>query len=751
MTPFVSCRAVQRWATRRRQQQRHRRPLTTLPHPSNLSSLDRPSPLGPRSLPLATWLCILPPDCHWKCRDNSSCEYNDQPHLFALALSVSHLLSDFNIFSTTHKHAHTHTHNANHIYFLHSHIHYSRTHLLRDTFLRRCLPEALTLLAARARSLGRVSTRVSCTVQAQINHAAVSEHHVLTDIPDRRASAQRATHSTGAGYMGAAIPHREDTQNRRVYYPVAMMQMDEEAYEDFDRGRRCQIPTCQLWPLTFFAALQQDSKVRSGYSLLNEIEEGSSRRFRGPLINSVNEPGSTGFTTAGQEMRGGIAQSLHPMDVPAMTNLAYAPANTSGQMAGMLGGHQGYDSHQQHALAPTYPLTRNTEKVSHHSHAHGSQFLSSSTPELHTAAAYHRQHTPFTNPLNVQSRFMESAVNVNVAQMNRLHPFSKPPRQLQAQATNAQSGFRVGDQARTGLGGSTPLYFSTTATETGDSTSYPRSDRLVSGVARDAPGDSSDKYAEGSTYQGANTSAAQPQPVRLNTRQNHNNVITRMNNGSNYGEDVRERPTVQAQPPLGIDISAVEILTFYPNALQHPIVVMRLVGAGWTRKDMAKVQLRATGNLTHDKLKTSENRIQKQIGVGGRLCFKVPDDKKWKMTEHFEPRAEFDDLTANGWKFRHGHNTSYVDLSWEDVPLASLYYGVTEWPEGADKMLLTHCLEYASAHSRPKNQPEWTTADFGKIVKLLKKQGLQVPAQKDSTHDREAGDRMRDTLRKLPA
>lgn len=123
-----------------------------------------------------------------------------------------------------------------------------------------------------------------------------------------------------------------------------------------------------------------------------------------------------------------------------------------------------------------------------------------------------------------------------------------------------------------------------------------------------------------------------------------------------------QRPFL-ARPPTGIDISAVEINTFYPSALQHPDVAMRLSKAGWTRKDLAKVQLNAINNLTQQKLTKSENRIQKQTSAGGKAYFSLARGTRWSKANL--QQSLFNDLTAGSWRFRHHYDSSYDDLTWK--------------------------------------------------------------------------------------
>lgn len=163
-----------------------------------------------------------------------------------------------------------------------------------------------------------------------------------------------------------------------------------------------------------------------------------------------------------------------------------------------------------------------------------------------------------------------------------------------------------------------------------------------------------------------------------------------------------ERPPDNVQWPMNIEISMIEICTFCPDWLLNPEVIARAIRNGWNREAIAKAQLYATDELTHDNWLRQNGRIQKQISFGGKLFDNVSiasinDGGRRFDSEYFRNRhGQQLDLTANAWRLKDTYqNARVASESIGHMPLSALYNRVINWPSGEDRMLMTQCLEFA--------------------------------------------------------
>ncbi|KAK5118707.1 hypothetical protein LTR85_007913 [Meristemomyces frigidus] len=170
--------------------------------------------------------------------------------------------------------------------------------------------------------------------------------------------------------------------------------------------------------------------------------------------------------------------------------------------------------------------------------------------------------------------------------------------------------------------------------------------------------------------------------------------------GTNYGELVKGRPQPNVRPPFGIDISMVEICTFFPSWLQIPLVALRAICNGYKRDHIAKMQCDVVNITNYNQLKTTRDRIQNHYSFGGKLHCGTPN-VTWNSEAYATSTGLQHDLTANEWKLRSKYaGGTNVGMEWGDMLLVDIANSVprANFPSGDDRLLLTACLEYAVDH-----------------------------------------------------
>lgn len=187
-----------------------------------------------------------------------------------------------------------------------------------------------------------------------------------------------------------------------------------------------------------------------------------------------------------------------------------------------------------------------------------------------------------------------------------------------------------------------------------------------------------------------------------------NKPVTRRDTAQNPGKHNRKyatllkgRPPVNIRPPLNIDISIVEILTFFPSWTRIPLVVLRAVRNGFTRQELAELLLRSVHPLTTENIKRESERVQQHMRTAGLLEAGI---KSWDIKSYKQTAGVQNDLTANQWKLASdypGGCTPKGETEWKDMELADIAKSVPDqnWPKGNDRLLLTRCLEYAANRS----------------------------------------------------
>lgn len=176
------------------------------------------------------------------------------------------------------------------------------------------------------------------------------------------------------------------------------------------------------------------------------------------------------------------------------------------------------------------------------------------------------------------------------------------------------------------------------------------------------------------------------------------NVLRRVQNNDNYGLGLKGRVSYDCRPPMNVDISLRELLTFLPNSTQIPEVADRFMRNGVLIKQAAKMMLHPVGEMNKKNVLTIENRLKKQYSTAGKLIYKgwmTGDvwEKKHAMAAGVQP-----DLSANGWRFRSWHagkGGNFVDYKLVDIANA---VPQEAWPKGDDALFVTKCLDYAVDH-----------------------------------------------------
>ena len=100
----------------------------------------------------------------------------------------------------------------------------------------------------------------------------------------------------------------------------------------------------------------------------------------------------------------------------------------------------------------------------------------------------------------------------------------------------------------------------------------------------------------------------------------------------NFSPQATSAIRVEAKLPQ-CQISAVELLTFFPNHTQWPKVIMRLIGTGWATSEIAKATLHARSAGSVEDCTRRDNAVRWQVKSGGNLEFDVND---FKMEDYMD-------------------------------------------------------------------------------------------------------------------
>ncbi|KAK7180447.1 hypothetical protein DPSP01_014125 [Paraphaeosphaeria sporulosa] len=202
---------------------------------------------------------------------------------------------------------------------------------------------------------------------------------------------------------------------------------------------------------------------------------------------------------------------------------------------------------------------------------------------------------------------------------------------------------------------------------------------------------------------------------------------------------------VQGRP---LDVTIVELLTFFPRYIFSSEVVERIVSNGGSQNLIAKIMnanLRLSAPMEDNfLLHVLQARMRHK---GDRTANGGYDYTKWTVGRH-QPLANHDpdklDIAGLRTRFDIENFPSFRDAN--SIPFKKLAERVKAWPSGRDALNLTHCVRYASLHPEENwNYP----ADFRDMITYLTN-GLAgvvtfpVPVT-DQHLDRAAWERWRNT------
>ncbi|KAK1819833.1 hypothetical protein LTR12_005708 [Friedmanniomyces endolithicus] len=206
-----------------------------------------------------------------------------------------------------------------------------------------------------------------------------------------------------------------------------------------------------------------------------------------------------------------------------------------------------------------------------------------------------------------------------------------------------------------------------------------------------------------------------------------------------YGVCSGGRPPFNVRLPQNVDISMVELNTWFPASFVVPTPILRAVRNGFTREELAEMQLRAVNGLDDKSMTTAVNRIQQQISKAGKLEDPGAPDR-WNTEAYIRRAGLQHDMTVNAWKQKCEYDDK--DAEWTDMKLVDIVRAVPtqNWPTGNDRLLVTACLEYAVA--RP-----WLDLDTTQWAVIIQNHFRDLvlppaPTAPNTNRDTEAHDRL---------
>ena len=175
----------------------------------------------------------------------------------------------------------------------------------------------------------------------------------------------------------------------------------------------------------------------------------------------------------------------------------------------------------------------------------------------------------------------------------------------------------------------------------------------------------------------------------------------------NYHEDLASAVAVGTRLP-SCQIGAVELLTFFPNHTQWPEAGLRLYRNGFKHKEIAKVQLQARGKLDKASQQKREQALRHQISTNGKIFFNDPNFTLKNSANLMTPVRVYD---ASNYVPRPRVTRSAMTTA----RLVNVARGITIWPAGEDRGIVTQVIEYAHQH----NDLQYTIADIPQLAQQL--------------------------------
>ncbi|KAK3620604.1 hypothetical protein LTR56_023317 [Elasticomyces elasticus] len=180
------------------------------------------------------------------------------------------------------------------------------------------------------------------------------------------------------------------------------------------------------------------------------------------------------------------------------------------------------------------------------------------------------------------------------------------------------------------------------------------------------------------------------------------------------GEFLRGRPACHVRMPGGrVDVGMVELNTFFPACFLNPEAILRANRNGFSREQLAEMQLRPVNQFHKTEFTTTVNRLQQQISKAGKL--EEPNRQgRWRTEEYVKRVGLQSDLTTAAWRQREQYGNGGSTGRWTDMSLVDIANCVprANWPVGNDRLYVTACLEFAVANPGRN----LTTANWASII-----------------------------------
>jgi hypothetical protein len=209
-----------------------------------------------------------------------------------------------------------------------------------------------------------------------------------------------------------------------------------------------------------------------------------------------------------------------------------------------------------------------------------------------------------------------------------------------------------------------------------------------------------------------------------------------------------EAPHKNTRLPDYINLTLVEIIVYFPNAMRNPRVLLRLVQAGLDQQTLANI---INLHRIWEKYPALGNTVCTIMQGTMRRGFPFPD---WTFTRHkkdeytYDYKWDVEDLTLTGVELECEINPK-LDARGvvrkpviEDIPFADLAAGVNIRPSYArgDGLMLSRCVQYAAANAHkdyrfPRDLAELVAKlDIGRVVRSEHLDAACVLRCKDKLH-----------------
>ena len=181
-------------------------------------------------------------------------------------------------------------------------------------------------------------------------------------------------------------------------------------------------------------------------------------------------------------------------------------------------------------------------------------------------------------------------------------------------------------------------------------------------------------------------------------------------------------------PPC--NLGAVELCTFFPNHTQWPEPGLRLLRNGWKYEDIAMAQLHARNNVNKAYMDRRKAALRQQALANGKNFF---NDESFTPTSRQTLMTPVNTYDATNYRPKSTVNMNRLT----DATLLELGNGIHNWPTGADRGIVTQCIE----HAVQNNDQTLMVRDIPRLAQQL---GFAMPAEATGTQwDQRANHRVR--------